>query len=178
MSPIAPERIGQPGDKYCACRNIRRVDSEKEQQREENFSGFPKENWRELKVVPERANTPVPTRIQLNLPEGLDRGGFVVLYVKNGVQLGDLQQVVDFLCQIEQLEFATLILHGRIGADELADSRAVNVIDVAKIHQNFLLPFREQVLHHIAQDDAAFAQRNSAVAIHNGDAVNLACAGL
>ena len=56
------------------------------------------------------------------LRERLDRGGFVVLHVEHGVQLGDLQQVVNFLGQVEQLEFTALILHCGKGADQFADT--------------------------------------------------------
>jgi len=51
------------------------------------------------------------------LPERLHRGSLVVLNVEHGIELGDLQQVVDFLGQVQQLEFAALIFYGGIGAD-------------------------------------------------------------
>ena len=37
-----------------------------------------------------------------------DCGGFVVLHVEDGVELGDLQQVVDLLGQVQQLQLAAL----------------------------------------------------------------------
>ena len=54
--------------------------------------------------------------------EGLDGGGFVVFHVEDGVELGDLQQVVDFFCEIKQLEFAALILGRGEGADQFTDT--------------------------------------------------------
>src|SRR6516164_3822849 len=59
---------------------------------------------------------------QSGLLERLDRGGFVVLHVEDRVKLGDLEQVVDLLGEVEQLQFATLILGGREGADQFADA--------------------------------------------------------
>jgi hypothetical protein len=54
--------------------------------------------------------------------ERLYRRRFVVFHVEDGVELGDLKQVVDLLGEVQQLEFATLILGGGEGADQLADA--------------------------------------------------------
>src|SRR5437764_5251626 len=84
---------------------------------------------------------------------------------------------MDFLRQVQQLQFAALVAHCGIGADQFADSRAVNVIHVAKVQQNLFLPLCQQVLHLVTQHYAAFAQRDAPAAIHNVDAVHLACTG-
>jgi hypothetical protein len=47
---------------------------------------------------------------------------FVVLYIEDGVELRDLQQVVYFLGEVEQLEFAALVFGSGEGADQLADA--------------------------------------------------------
>ncbi len=47
---------------------------------------------------------------------------FVILHIEDGVQLCNLQQVVNFLGEVEQLKFATLVLGCGKGADQLADS--------------------------------------------------------
>jgi len=47
---------------------------------------------------------------------------FVVLHIEDGVELRDLQQVVYFLGEVEQLEFAALVFGGGEGADQLADA--------------------------------------------------------
>ena len=47
---------------------------------------------------------------------------FVVLHIEDGVKLRDLQQVMYFLGEVEQLEFATLVFGGGEGADQLADA--------------------------------------------------------
>src|SRR6476620_6733270 len=52
------------------------------------------------------------------LAERLYGGRFVVFHVEDGVELGDLQQVVDFLGEVEQLEFAALVFHCGVGADQ------------------------------------------------------------
>src|SRR5579872_2971429 len=56
------------------------------------------------------------------LLERLHGRGFVVFHVEDGVELGDLQQVVDFLSQVEQLQFAALILGRRESTDQFTDA--------------------------------------------------------
>src|SRR5579864_480667 len=51
------------------------------------------------------------------LPERLHRGRFIVLHIKHGVELGDLQQIVDFLGQVQQLKFAALVFYRGVSAD-------------------------------------------------------------
>jgi hypothetical protein len=57
-----------------------------------------------------------------DLLERFDRRSFVVFHDEDGVELGDLKQVVDFLSEVQQLEFATLILGGGEGADQFTDA--------------------------------------------------------
>ncbi len=47
---------------------------------------------------------------------------FVFFHIEDGVELGDLQQVVHFLGEVEQFEFAALVLGRGEGADEFADA--------------------------------------------------------
>jgi len=63
---------------------------------------------------------------------------FVVLDVEYRVELRDLQQVVDFLRQVEQLEVSTLVAHSGEGADQLADARAVDISHVAQVEEDLL----------------------------------------
>src|SRR5438477_4816741 len=112
------------------------------------------------------------------LAERFHGGRFVVFHVEDGVQLGDLQQVVDFLGEVEQLKLAALIFDGGIGADQLADAGAVDVIDVAKVQQDFLVALAEQLAHGIAQDYAAFTEGDTAATVDNGHAIDLTIAGL
>src|SRR5579863_4148621 len=105
--------------------------------------------------------------------EGRDGPGLVVLDVEDGVQLRDLKQVVDFLGEVQQLQLATLIADGGEGADQLADTRAVYVADIAQVQQDFLLPLAQQVLNGVAQNDTALAQGDSPAQVDDGDAVYL-----
>ncbi len=56
-----------------------------------------------------------------DLPKSLYRRGLVILHVEHRVELGNLQQVVHFLGQLQQLQFAALVLHRGICADQFAD---------------------------------------------------------
>src|SRR5512140_2582258 len=111
------------------------------------------------------------------LPEGLDGRGFVVFHVEHGVELGDLEQVVNLFREFQELQFPALVLHRGVGADEFADTRAVDVIYVTEVEKNLLLSLAKQLFYDVAENDAAFDESDSAAAIDNIDAVHLACAG-
>ena len=57
----------------------------------------------------------------LGSSEGSHCAGFVFFDVENGVQLGDLEQVVDLLGEVQQLKIAALVADGGERADQLAD---------------------------------------------------------
>src|SRR5271165_4672185 len=119
-----------------------------------------------------------PKKWGMWLAERLHRPGLVLSHIEDGVQLGDLQQVVNFLGQVQQFEFAALVAYGGKGADQLADARAVNISDLAKVEQKLLLALGKQFAHRVPQDHAAFTQRNTAAAIHDGYPINLTSTGL
>src|ERR1039457_5604458 len=105
--------------------------------------------------------------------ERLDSVGFVFLHVEHRVQLGDLQQVVHLLGEMQQLEFATLALHGGKRADQFANARTVDIADVAQVQQDMLGTLAENVLDGVAQYHAAFAQSNSPAQVNDGYAIHL-----
>src|SRR4029077_12496763 len=107
------------------------------------------------------------------LAEGLDGRGFVVLDVKDGIELGDLQQIVHFLGQLQQLQLSAFAADRGESADQFADAGAVNVGHVAQIEQDLFLAFADQVADGVAQYHAAFSQSDAAAHIHNSHAVHL-----
>src|SRR5581483_2892169 len=134
-----------------------------------NFEGIPK---REFKIgIGQARGTPVPVN---NLPKRLHRRCFIILHIKNGVQLRDLQQIVHLLRQVEQLQLATLVLNSRECTDQLANSRAVDIVHIAEVQQNLLVSFCEQVFDCVAEHNAAFTERNAPIAIDNVHSINLA----
>jgi len=58
----------------------------------------------------QRAGVPAPQQPKLfgeEVVEGADGGEFVVLDVKDGVELGDVEDILNFLGEVEEFEFAT-----------------------------------------------------------------------
>src|SRR5579859_3476146 len=110
--------------------------------------------------------------------ERADGLGFVVPDVEDGVQFGDLQQVMDLLGKFEQLQLAALVANGSKRAHQFADTRTVNVGDVSQIQKNLLIAVRDQIAHRIAQHDAAFAERDSSAQVHHRHAIHLSRTGL
>src|ERR1035438_7385503 len=97
-----------------------------------------------------------------SVPEGLaaKRGygrGLVVLYVEHGVEFCNLQQVLNSFSQMQQLQLAALVADGCESGDQFAYARAVNVVHLAQVQQDLLLPFCQQFLDAVAQHRAAFA---------------------
>src|SRR2546423_3488250 len=122
-----------------------------------------------------QAGTPACNSFYLFV-EGLYGCCFVVLNIEDGVQLGDLEQVVDFLGQLEQLELAALVADAGKGAHQFSDAGAVNVSYVAQVEQDLVAPLAHQVLDCLAQHHAAFAQGNTTAQVHNGDVIHLPAA--
>src|ERR1017187_4210732 len=118
------------------------------------------------------------TRVELLVVEGLHSGCFIVFHIENSVELGDLEQVVHLLGQVQQFEFAALVLGRRVGADKFADAGAVDIVHVAKVQQDLFLPLGKQIAHRISQNNAAFAEGDPAAEVDNGDAIDLPSTGL
>src|SRR6266850_1649079 len=73
------------------------------------------------------------------LTEGLNGHGLVVQYVEHGIQSCNLHHIVNLIREVEQLQFSLLLPHARESTDQMAQPRAVDVIDVAKFEQNLLV---------------------------------------
>ena len=98
---------------------------------------------------------------------------FVVLHIEDCVELRDLQQVVDSPRQVHQFQFASLFLGSGEGADEFADTGAVDIVHVAHVQQDSFQPFGKQIVHRIAQSCATFTADKSAANVDNRDAIHL-----
>ena len=60
--------------------------------------------------------------LQQTLIKRFDCCRFVVFHIENGIEFGDLEQVVHFFGQIQQLEFATLVAHRSKRANQFTDA--------------------------------------------------------
>ena len=75
-----------------------------------------------------------PTKEELHRGGGAigkarERRCFVVKNFEYRIKFRDLQQVMNPLRQVQQLNFSTLVRHGREHGNKLTDARAVNVAD-------------------------------------------------
>src|ERR1700719_918624 len=90
---------------------------------------------------------------------------FVGVHIKNGIQFRDLQQVMHFFGQMQQLQFAAAVLDGGVGAYQFADTGAIDVIDVPEVHQNPEPLLVEEVSNGGAQQSAAFTEGYAAAQV-------------
>src|SRR5690349_16378521 len=95
------------------------------------------------------------------LREAADRGCFVFVNVEDGVELGDLQQILDALSEIEELQLSAAVGHGGETRHQLADPRAVDIRHIAQVQQDLLIVFGDQVAQRIAHGAGALTQGNA-----------------
>src|SRR5665213_2010204 len=103
---------------------------------------------------------------------GGDGFRFIVENVEDGVELGDLQQVLDLLGQLQQLEGAAGVLDRRQGADQLADAGAVDVIDVRQIEEDLVGTLGQDVAYGVPDGYASLTQHNLSTQIQDCDSVD------
>jgi len=74
---------------------------------------------------PRAGASPPRTLLGEKVVKGFYGGEFVVFDVENGVELGDVEDVVDLLSEVEELEFASGVADGGEAGDEFSDAGAV-----------------------------------------------------
>lgn len=84
---------------------------------------------------------------------------------------------MDLSCEVEQPERAATIFYTSVGAYELADSGAIDVVHVGKIEKNEGAFLVEELAHGLAKKGAAFAKSNATADIHDGDSLRIAICG-
>jgi len=98
---------------------------------------------------------------------------FVVFHIEDGVELRDLQQIVNLLGQVQQFDFASLLFGSSEGTDKFADTRAVDIVYFAEVQEDSVLPFGKQVAHRITKSFGTFTQGDSAPKTDDRDAIRL-----
>ena len=116
-------------------------------------------------------------------PEQLNRGSrlfearkcgfFVFVDFEDGQEFGDHEQVFDLLCELQELELASLVLGGGISRNELADAGTVNVGYTFKIEDYFLPACRKQATYGIAQLYTSLPDCNSALKVKHDDVAHI-----
>src|SRR5690349_6060872 len=86
---------------------------------------------------PLRGQTPPKQRsLGEEVVEGFYGREFVLANVEDGVELGDVKDVLNFLGEVEKLEFTARVADGRVAADQLSDSGAVDVINASEVEDD------------------------------------------
>src|SRR5258708_22692518 len=89
-------------------------------------------------------------------------GGFVFESFEHRVEFGDLQQILDTLAQAKQFKLAAMIRYGGEAGNHFADSRAVDIRNVAQVYQQLLLAFGSQIADRIPKSACALAEGDTA----------------
>src|ERR1700686_1693448 len=97
--------------------------------------------------------------------EGFYGGEFVFADVEDGVELGDVEDVVNFLGEVEELEFAPGVADGGEAADEFSEAGAVEVVDVGEVEDDLLFAFRDEAADGVAEGVDFVAENDAAVQV-------------
>ena len=73
------------------------------------------------------------------------------LDVEDGVELGNVEDVVDFLGEVEEFEFAAGVADCGEAADEFAHAGAVEIVDVGEVEDDFLLAMGDEIADSVAE---------------------------
>ena len=106
--------------------------------------------------------------------EGLDGAELIVFDVEDGVEAGDVENVEDFLSEVEEFEFSARLPDGGPTADELADAPTVNVGDFGEVQDDLLLVGGEEIAHRVAQGSGLIAEDNASGDVENRDGMDFA----
>lgn len=119
-----------------------------------------------------------PALSGVRLAEAAKRGRFVRGDIENGEEPGDLHEVVHAPGEMHELQLAARAAHSRVGADQFADSRAVDVIDVAQIEEDFAVALVDELANHPPDHGAAFTQRDLPAEIYDRDVADFSACSL
>jgi len=106
--------------------------------------------------------------------EGFYRGEFVVLDVEDGVELGDLQDVVNFLGEAVKLEFAPRVADRGKAADQFADAGRVDVIDLGEVEDDLFLASGDELANGVAKLSGFVAEGDAAGEVEDGHVADFA----
>jgi hypothetical protein len=110
--------------------------------------------------------------------ERLHRLEFVVLDIKNGVQLRDVENVVHFLGKVHKFELSAVFFHSNKAADQLPDPGTVDVAHIGKIEQDFLFLFSDKPRHRVAQLRRLIPENDAPAEVEDGNVMALATGDL
>lgn len=106
--------------------------------------------------------------------EGLYGGEFVFFDIEDGVELGDVEDVLNFLGEAEKFELAAGVADGGEAADQFADAGGVDVIDVGEVENDFFLALSDEIADGIAEVASFVAESDAAANVDDGDVADFA----
>jgi len=106
--------------------------------------------------------------------EGADGGEFVVFDVEDGVELGDVEDVLDLLGEVEELEFSAGVADGGEAADEFTDAGAVDVVDTLEVEDDFFLALGDEAADGVAEVADFVAEDDASGDVEEGDVSDFA----
>ena len=86
---------------------------------------------------------------------------------EHGQQLGDRQQIGDALGQVEQFHAAALTADGGVGADDLAESGAIDVRHIGQIQHDLLVALVDEAVDLVFEQLVALAKRDLALQVEH-----------
>lgn len=101
--------------------------------------------------------------------EGFYGSELIVFDVEDGVELGDVEDVANFLGEVKEFEFATGVAGRGEGADQFSDAGAVEVVDAGEVEDDLLFSVGEQVAHGGAEFADFRAENEAAMNVEDGD---------
>jgi len=96
------------------------------------------------------------------------------MHFEDGVELGDLEQVMDSFGEAEELELALLAGDRGVAIDEFADAGAIDIADLAQVEEELLIASGDEVANGIAEKRRAFPEGDTADGIDYGNVTHLA----
>jgi hypothetical protein len=106
--------------------------------------------------------------------EGFYGGKLIVFDVEDGVELGDVKDVVNFLGEVEELEFSAGIADGGKAADQFADAGGIDVIDVGEVEDDFFLAGGDELADGVTKLAGFVAESDASVDVDDSDVANFA----
>src|SRR5919107_492609 len=117
-----------------------------------------------------------PFTIYHSLLEAVQRLRLVLVYVEDGQELCDGEQVFDLGLKVEELELSLLAGDGRVARHQLADAARIHVADAAEVEENLLPALFGEVAYGRAQAYVALADGDLAFEVEDRHVPGLALA--
>src|SRR5258708_1159536 len=123
--------------------------------------------------MPERRTKPSRSLWFLVARKRAERRFLVLKHFEHGIELGDLQEAVDLLRQVQEFKFSRLPARRNKRADQLPETGAVDVGHGLQVEQDLFLPFGDQGANLLPQQDRVFAEYQAPIHIENSHAILL-----